>query len=174
MQKSLWAGSHFVIPDRAESWPEGPRRVAVSAFGFGGINAHLLLEHGIPQANQEPSAPATSADDEIAIIAYDGKAGPWDNIDKLKGALFGVASETAQTPKHWWGHPRAAEFPGHYIEEISVPLGQFRIPMKELPELLPQQVLMLQVAYAKPTKPHSLMWIWIPKRMILGSSLVLA
>src|SRR5262249_50265671 len=37
---------------------------------------------------------------------------------------------------------------GYFIDEIEVPLDQFRIPPKELEEMLPQQLLMLQVAAA--------------------------
>ena len=41
-------GSPFRVVTRPEPWPRRqmarPRRAAVSAFGFGGINAHLLLE----------------------------------------------------------------------------------------------------------------------------------
>lgn len=34
------------VPDRAELWPEGaPIRAAVSSMGFGGINAHIVVEH---------------------------------------------------------------------------------------------------------------------------------
>jgi acyl transferase domain-containing protein len=43
-----FAGSPFRILNRGEVWQRRdertPRRAAVSAFGFGGINAHLLLE----------------------------------------------------------------------------------------------------------------------------------
>jgi phthiocerol/phenolphthiocerol synthesis type-I polyketide synthase E len=36
----------FYVADRATPWPQnpGPRRAAVSAFGVGGTNAHLILE----------------------------------------------------------------------------------------------------------------------------------
>ncbi|MBY0230671.1 MAG: hypothetical protein K2W96_15400, partial [Gemmataceae bacterium] len=37
------AGSPFRVLREAEAW-QGPRRAAVSGFGFGGINAHLLVE----------------------------------------------------------------------------------------------------------------------------------
>src|SRR5438552_2496715 len=41
------AGSPFRVLSVAEPWPrraDAPRRAAISGFGFGGINAHVLLE----------------------------------------------------------------------------------------------------------------------------------
>ena len=46
------------VPDRAEAWPEGaPVRAAVSSMGFGGINAHMVVEH----ADAAPKAGLTEA-----------------------------------------------------------------------------------------------------------------
>ena len=49
-------GGPFRIPTECEPWPrrapDRPRRAAVSAFGFGGINAHLLLEEWIPEGGR--------------------------------------------------------------------------------------------------------------------------
>ncbi|MFK3648790.1 SDR family NAD(P)-dependent oxidoreductase [Lysobacter enzymogenes] len=50
-------GAPFRILDRTVPWPrrgeDAPRRAGVSAFGFGGTNAHLILE--------EPPAPASAS-----------------------------------------------------------------------------------------------------------------
>lgn len=42
------AGSQFTIPEASHPWPDNvapyPRRAAINGFGFGGTNAHLILE----------------------------------------------------------------------------------------------------------------------------------
>ncbi|MGW1927025.1 beta-ketoacyl synthase N-terminal-like domain-containing protein, partial [Streptomyces massasporeus] len=47
-------GTPFFLADRVSEWPrpvDGPRRGAVSAFGMGGVNAHVILE-------EAPAVPA--------------------------------------------------------------------------------------------------------------------
>ncbi|MDT8441220.1 MAG: beta-ketoacyl synthase N-terminal-like domain-containing protein [Desulfuromonadales bacterium] len=140
-----------------------PRRAAISAFGFGGINAHLLIEEWIPKKpvksslRYHPSFQSKPA--PIAIVGLGACFGPWDSIDKLRPRLLGGDPETApQTPRRWWGleqsdwwqkqaHARVP-FNGHWIDEVSVEPGRYRIPPREIAEMLPRQLLMLQVADA--------------------------
>ncbi|MER7369507.1 type I polyketide synthase, partial [Nonomuraea wenchangensis] len=51
-----WAAAGLRVVDRPTPWPEAahPRRAAVSAFGYGGTVAHVVLEQG-------PPAPAPAA-----------------------------------------------------------------------------------------------------------------
>lgn len=50
------------VTDRPEDWPsDRPVRAAVSSMGFGGINAHIVLEH--------PGASETGADPRAAALA---------------------------------------------------------------------------------------------------------
>ena len=45
------------------------------------------------------------------------------------------------------GHRRdERSFPGYYIDSLEFRVDQFRIPPKELGEMMPQQTLMLRVA----------------------------
>ncbi|MEU5372523.1 amino acid adenylation domain-containing protein [Streptomyces sp. NPDC005951] len=50
----------YEIPTRPTAWPahEGPARAGVNSFGFGGTNAHVVLEEAPPQV---PPAPGNAA-----------------------------------------------------------------------------------------------------------------
>jgi acyl transferase domain-containing protein len=62
------ADTRFRLLDQAEPWvyPPGPRRSGVNAFGFGGINAHVVLEqHGsAPTPARATGIPATARPDD--------------------------------------------------------------------------------------------------------------
>ncbi len=65
-------GSPFVVSDRATPWPRGatPRRAAVSSFGVGGTNAHVVLE----EAPAPASRPSTSGLHTLRLSARDASA----------------------------------------------------------------------------------------------------
>ena len=53
------SATRFFIPTESVPWPaaDGPRRAAVSAFGMGGTNAHVVLEQGPAPASPAPTGP---------------------------------------------------------------------------------------------------------------------
>jgi acyl transferase domain-containing protein/phosphopantetheinyl transferase (holo-ACP synthase) len=64
----LLAGMRFKVPATAEPWDEprsGPRRAAVNAFGFGGINAHAVLEAS-PASPKRVRASAAARSETVA------------------------------------------------------------------------------------------------------------
>ncbi|HTR50318.1 MAG TPA: beta-ketoacyl synthase N-terminal-like domain-containing protein [Kofleriaceae bacterium] len=80
------AATKFRVLARAEDWSApGVRRAGVSAFGFGGINAHVVLDARGAATRRR----ARKRDDALAITG--------DSIDALRAALDTGASGTTGT-----------------------------------------------------------------------------
>jgi PfaB family protein len=166
-----YASGPFRVLTKAERWSRRsalePRRAAVSGFGFGGVNAHLLLEEwtgiparkGPPRSGERPKliAVATAETPEpaapqaavpVAIVGLAAHFGPWDDLRKFQEHVLN-GNEVKATPKvNGWGLASEPCPPGFGIESLSLPIDRFRIPPKELEETLPQQLLMLKIAAA--------------------------
>ena len=58
------SATRLFVPTDLAPWPdcEGPRRAAVSSFGLGGTNAHVVLEQGPDPA---PASVAASGGDDV-------------------------------------------------------------------------------------------------------------
>nr|MCU0538548.1 hypothetical protein [Desulfobacterales bacterium] len=168
-ERSPLNGGPFRIPAAPEPWrrrtPDTPRLAAVSAFGFGGINAHLLLEEWVESrtgARPRPAAgpaPATARPPAgpaphpapIAIVGMAACLGRAASLDEFNTALLGAASVIAARPYGRWKGcenilPPLAGLPGGFMEGFDLIPGRFRIPPREIPEILPQHLLMLNVA----------------------------
>jgi len=169
----------FRVQTECEPWPTGPnhrpRRAAVSAFGFGGINAHMLLEewnpiadYGLRIADLKTSEEATIAVNQteipkseiqnpkspIAIVGLAASFGSAGSMRDFQELIFNGQSNISARPRwRWKGCDRIAErqlgsasLMGGYDGEVCLRAGQFHIPPNEIPDILPQQLLMLKVA----------------------------
>ncbi|GAA1454889.1 type I polyketide synthase [Nocardiopsis tropica] len=67
-----FAATPFDVVTELTPWPRGehPRRAGVSAFGFGGTNAHLVLEEAPPE---EPGEPAGAAPRGTALLTLSAR-----------------------------------------------------------------------------------------------------
>ncbi|RLB52676.1 MAG: hypothetical protein DRJ42_14190 [Deltaproteobacteria bacterium] len=154
-------GSPFVVRSESTEWKsDGPLRAAVSGFGFGGTNAHVLLEEWTPETKTSAAVPAGPANartlenhqdnhqddhqDDVVIVGMSATVGTWDGLDAFRERVLGGGPDvTAAAKTGYWGLPDPPT--GYFIDELVIPIGEFRIPPKELEETLPQQLLMLQV-----------------------------
>lgn len=145
--------SPFRVLAQSDEWPrrerEQPRRAAVSAFGFGGINAHVLIEEWLPAKVAARRAPEPQVEGpRIAVVGLDAHVGPWSSLTAVEQRCFSPAASCSPAyPLHWFGiEPTSPAHAGFYLSEIQLPRDRFRIPPRELEEMLPQQSLMLKVA----------------------------
>lgn len=149
-------GGPFRFLTTAEPWnaPASgrPRRAAVSGFGFGGINAHALIEEWVPGAVR--ASPVAAIDPEreadpspIAVIGLGVHCGPFRGLRAFQERVLGGAASRPPEPLgNDWGVSGDDPPVGHHLDALSLRLDRFRIPPKELEEMLPQQSLALLAA----------------------------
>ena len=167
--KSPLYNSPFRVQTEPEPWmrrnEHTPRRAAVSAFGFGGINSHLLFEEYRPETkdsrikiDHRPSPithhPLPIIHRPIAIVGMAAAFGPLTSLRTFQETVLRGESIITERPEGRWNgcdgvadiylKNRAAV--GGFMDELSLDLEEFRIPPNEIPDILIQHLLMLKVS----------------------------
>jgi acyl transferase domain-containing protein/3-hydroxymyristoyl/3-hydroxydecanoyl-(acyl carrier protein) dehydratase len=162
-----FADSPFRVLREAAEWPRRaagvPRRAALSGFGFGGIDAHLLLEEYLPKAAAATRPPSIGGRFKprrpVAVVGIDVACRGLRGFDAWR-ALRREQRLPAPGAPRWWGAEDTrglqAELGGEPIDAVlarlapledpEVPLARFRFPPLEWRDMLPQQAWMLLVA----------------------------
>lgn len=136
------ADGMFRLLREAEPWEapanHAPRRAAISNFGFGGNNAHLILEEWTGTVSADSARVATQTNDgerggAIAVIAQSVRTGA--SGTRFTDAVFttGAAGDGA----------RPSDSPA---DTIALDAGGLRFPPNDLKATLPQQTLLLSMA----------------------------
>ncbi|MEV0026476.1 beta-ketoacyl synthase N-terminal-like domain-containing protein [Streptomyces atroolivaceus] len=121
-------GTGLRVLNEAEQWP-GLRRAAVSAFGFGGADAHLIVDAwdgtdstavAVPRRRRPPGEP-------LAIVAVAARAGDGRCTQDFRRAVLDGRRSGPAT-------------------EIEVALPGLCFPPRGVERALPQQILMLETA----------------------------
>jgi acyl transferase domain-containing protein len=89
----------------------------------------------------------------------DASFGPWQGLQAVQQRVLGGSSNAVaptRPNKRWWGVEQRAwfkqqgldqiPFTGWFMDQVKVGSNRFRIPPKEMEEMQPQQLLMLQTA----------------------------
>ncbi|GBG29715.1 Polyketide synthase [Hondaea fermentalgiana] len=154
----------LVVSGEAIPWPETngePKRAGLSAFGFGGTNAHAVFEEHDPSnaaCTGHDSISALSArcggesNMRIAITGMDATFGALKGLDAFERAIYTGAHGAIPLPeKRWRFLGKDKDFldlcgvkdtpHGCYIEDVEVDFQRLRTPMTPEDMLLPQQLL---------------------------------
>ncbi|MEW6995738.1 beta-ketoacyl synthase N-terminal-like domain-containing protein [Colwelliaceae bacterium MEBiC 14330] len=181
MTKAIWALNHAKIPATINlkeplsskqgyltgeqmptdtiAWPdiepEKPRIAGVSVFGFGGANAHLVLQQ--PTKDIAVTAKQASARQPLAIIGMDAHFGSAEGLASFKKLIDNNNTTFTALPKSRWKGiendsdvmealqlTRAPQ--GGYVESFDIDFLRFKVPPNEQDCLIPQQLMMMKVA----------------------------
>lgn len=134
-------------------------------FGFGGCNAHLLLESyaaNTNKKNEQPAAAVSYQHTPLNIIGLASHFGPLSSINALDNTISAKQDAFIPLPaKRWKGldkHPDilanfgltgtglAAAPQGAYIDQFDFDFLRFKVPPNEDDRLISQQLLLIKVA----------------------------
>lgn len=153
------------LPTELHAWPDKAgndrRHAGVSVFGFGGCNAHLLLESYVPantcSKHQQSTAQVNYQHTPLNIIGLASHFGPLSSINALDNTIHARQHAFIPLPaKRWKGldkHPEIlANFglpsvpQGAYIDQFDFDFLRFKVPPNEDDRLISQQLLLIKVA----------------------------
>ncbi|PCJ47152.1 MAG: polyunsaturated fatty acid synthase PfaC [Gammaproteobacteria bacterium] len=146
------------MPTETVPWPDTKGRAktaGVSVFGFGGSNAHMVLQE--PTKILQSSFVQAKQSEPLAIIGMDAHFGRAKNLSEFKALLDNNQNTFRELPvERWKGMEtdssvmnalQLSKAPkGGYIEEFDIDFLRFKVPPNKQDCLIPQQLMMMSVA----------------------------
>ncbi|MFF8101246.1 beta-ketoacyl synthase N-terminal-like domain-containing protein [Streptomyces sp. NPDC016640] len=143
----------------ARAWPEGPgpRRAAVSAFGFGGTNAHVVLSDAGSATPGPAAEPAVLP--PLDVVGLGAHFGSLETLDAFERAVHRGEQDLRPLPEQRWrgldrtdgGTLEEAGLTGDglrgaFVDGVEVDPVELRVPPSDLRIYNPQHALVSKVA----------------------------
>ncbi|MGI5227930.1 beta-ketoacyl synthase N-terminal-like domain-containing protein [Actinoallomurus sp. CA-142502] len=130
------------IVGAAREWPTGagPRRASVNAFGFGGANAHLVVDAAPDGASLSGRPPVRPRPADVAVVGLAGLLG--DRRELPAGRWRGLDDDELLRAHGFAGDPP----PGRYLDAVVVDALRFKAPPGAADVPVAQQMMVLDVA----------------------------
>lgn len=133
-----------------------PLRAAVSAFGFGGINAQILVESFNAESGRHAKGGTPAPAEKSLLCAIVGMgliSGGADCLGSFSHLIFGEKTPVARSGEPRWRRfdhlpPDICGALTLFMDELSIDLKAFNIPPNQMNQILPQHLIMLKAALA--------------------------
>lgn len=149
-----------LIVTKNSPWASANERksAGINAFGFGGINAHLVVEEYLPDGPLNFSTKQQYKDQDMGIVGIGVRFGDVDSISKLSRTLYHGGDIRRPIPKHRWaglngrtvlmeklGFASGRAPDAGYIDSIRAELKKYKLYPNTKTNLMMKDLIMLQV-----------------------------
>ena len=168
-----WVSAPFRVVTQTEEWPgqagtsefgpDGPRlrgrarRAAVSAFGIGGLNAHVVVEEptSVTDSRSVDGSELGITDEPIAIVGRGVVLAGAKSVDEFAVLLGSDRSAIGDAPEDRWRQRSGVESSaatqsyrtphcrGGFITDFAFDGARYRIPPKQVQQANPVQMMLI-------------------------------
>lgn len=126
--------TNFQLLEEAKSWQhESVKRAAINCFGFGGNNAHMIVEHAPQYSSNTSFFYQTKEVDPIVITGIGIIAAKCQNTQQFIDAFLNGKSQLSKHNEQDWG----------IADALNILLHEIKFPPASLVNTLAQQLFML-------------------------------
>ncbi|MFK8056363.1 MAG: PfaB family protein [Saprospiraceae bacterium] len=154
---SNWEGDDGMIVKHTP-WKGKQKQAGINSFGFGGTNAHMVVQSYVGQEKNKASVHLAVPRKAMAIVGMDAHFGGCKTLESFYHTIYNGEQQLRSLPKNRWkgieansallekyGFENGTAPKGAYIDEFEIDLLRYKIQPKEAEHLHPQQALLLKV-----------------------------